>query len=54
MRISDRIVAMESGAVLVDGPPEVVRTDQRVVESYLGGSIEAIERSTMREGAFTR
>jgi ABC-type branched-subunit amino acid transport system ATPase component len=46
MRLSDRVVAMESGRVLADGPPEVVRHDPLVVESYLGGDLSAIERST--------
>jgi ABC-type branched-subunit amino acid transport system ATPase component len=46
MRLSDRVIAMESGRVLADGPPDVVRHDPLVVESYLGGDLSAIERST--------
>ena len=45
MGMSDRIIAMEAGRVIAEGAPEVVRHDRRVVEAYLGGSIEAIERS---------
>ena len=45
MEISDRLIAMESGAVLLTGPPDAVRTDPRVVASYLGGDVTAIERS---------
>ncbi|HET6793964.1 MAG TPA: branched-chain amino acid ABC transporter permease/ATP-binding protein [Acidimicrobiales bacterium] len=48
MGIADRIVAMDSGRVIAVGPPEMVGSDPRVVDSYLGGSITAIERSTRR------
>jgi len=36
---------MDIGRVIATGPPEIVRTHPKVVEAYLGGSIEAIERS---------
>jgi ABC-type branched-subunit amino acid transport system ATPase component/ABC-type branched-subunit amino acid transport system permease subunit len=45
MGISDRIVAMAAGQVLCVGTPEEIRTDERVIESYLGGNLVAIERS---------
>jgi ABC-type branched-subunit amino acid transport system ATPase component/ABC-type branched-subunit amino acid transport system permease subunit len=48
MSLSDRIVAMESGQIIADGTPGEVRINPRVVESYLGGDITAIERSTVR------
>jgi ABC-type branched-subunit amino acid transport system ATPase component len=48
MNLSDRIVAMDAGRVLISGSPAEVRTDARVVEAYLGGSITAIERSDTR------
>ena len=45
MSLSDRIVAMADGEIISYGTPEHVRNDPSVVEAYLGGSIEAIERS---------
>ena len=43
--VSDELVAMELGADLVRGDPSEVLSDPRVVESYLGTSQEAINRS---------
>jgi ABC-type branched-subunit amino acid transport system ATPase component/ABC-type branched-subunit amino acid transport system permease subunit len=45
MGLSDRIIAMDAGIVIASGAPSEVRTDPAVVESYLGGSIDAIHRS---------
>jgi branched-chain amino acid transport system ATP-binding protein len=36
MAVSDRVVALESGHVLVQGDPDVVRRDRRLVEAYVG------------------
>jgi ABC-type branched-subunit amino acid transport system ATPase component/ABC-type branched-subunit amino acid transport system permease subunit len=45
MRLSSRVMAMDTGRVITVGDPEVVRNDPRVVTSYLGGDLVAIERS---------
>ncbi|HVV75413.1 MAG TPA: branched-chain amino acid ABC transporter permease/ATP-binding protein [Mycobacteriales bacterium] len=45
MSMADRIVCMADGEIIAEGSPDIVRTDPRVVESYLGGSITAIQRS---------
>ena len=36
MALSQRLVVMHEGQVLVDGPPREVVEDPRVVEAYLG------------------
>ncbi|HET6874100.1 MAG TPA: ATP-binding cassette domain-containing protein [Acidimicrobiales bacterium] len=43
--VSDRILALELGAVVTIGTPEEVTSDPRVVESYLGGDLNVINRS---------
>ena len=43
--ISDRMLALELGAVIAEGAPEDVIADDRVVSSYLGGSMATIHRS---------
>jgi ABC-type branched-subunit amino acid transport system ATPase component len=43
--ISDRLIALDQGSVLVTGTPKVVLEHPRVIESYLGTSSAAISRS---------
>jgi ABC-type branched-subunit amino acid transport system ATPase component len=36
MRASDRVIVMNEGRVIAQGTPDEVRTDERVVDAYLG------------------
>lgn len=37
MELSERIIVMNEGQKLMEGPPEKVQGDQRVIDAYLGG-----------------
>jgi ABC-type branched-subunit amino acid transport system ATPase component len=43
--LSDQIVALELGRVVLQGTPDEVLADPRVVSSYLGGDLSTIQRS---------
>lgn len=43
--VSDEIIALELGQVVLRGTPQEVITDPRVVSAYLGGDIDVINRS---------
>jgi len=36
----DRLVVLQQGRLLVDGEPEAVLEDERVIDAYLGGDVE--------------
>jgi branched-chain amino acid transport system ATP-binding protein len=38
--LADRLTVLHQGAVIADGPPEAVRSNEQVVEAYLGGARE--------------
>jgi len=48
-RLAQRVIAMELGAVIAQGTPEIVRNHPDVVRSYLGADMSVVERS----GPFT-
>ena len=36
MSISQKIIVLDGGRKVIEGPPEAVRTDKRVIKAYLG------------------
>jgi branched-chain amino acid transport system permease protein len=45
MDVADQVFAMELGRVIASGPPDVVRRDQKVIDSYLGRRGQVAESS---------
>jgi neutral amino acid transport system ATP-binding protein len=41
MGLCDQVTVLDSGAVVAAGPPEIVRTDRRVLDAYLGEDLDA-------------
>ena len=39
-KICQRLVVLDHGTLLTEGPPESIRADERVINAYLGGSYE--------------
>ncbi|HUR78261.1 MAG TPA: ATP-binding cassette domain-containing protein, partial [Acidimicrobiales bacterium] len=46
--VSDELIALDRGAVVLRGQPDAVLNDERVIESYLGTSEDVVARSGRR------
>jgi ABC-type branched-subunit amino acid transport system ATPase component len=47
MGLCSTITVLESGAAVVSGPPDIVRTDKRVLDAYLGADLDELEEDTV-------
>jgi neutral amino acid transport system ATP-binding protein len=39
MGLCDRVAVLDAGTVVADGPPDIIRTDPRVLDAYLGTDV---------------
>jgi neutral amino acid transport system ATP-binding protein len=50
MGLCDQVTVLDSGTVVAVGPPDIVRTDRRVLDAYLGEDLEEAEDPDPAEG----
>ncbi len=51
MGICHEVHVMERGRVIATGPPDVVRSDPKVLDAYLGGSVDEIDEPDEADAA---
>jgi neutral amino acid transport system ATP-binding protein len=44
MGLCANITVLESGTAVASGPPQIIRTDKRVLDAYLGADLEGDPR----------
>jgi ABC-type branched-subunit amino acid transport system ATPase component len=43
MRVSDRVLVLDEGSLIADSPPAAIRSNERVIDAYLGRAAEAAQ-----------
>ena len=49
MRVVDRVIVLDHGEKIAEGPPAQVAADPRVIEVYLGTDAEIVQAATVRD-----